>query len=76
MDWSIIEVRWQEYLAGAKRQWDKLSEQQLRGTGGKREYVLRRVQEAYSLTREEAEQQLSDWQARQFDRLAPAANGG
>jgi hypothetical protein len=76
MDWSIIEARWHEYRAGAKRQWDKLSEQQLHGTGGRREYVLRRVQEAYALTAVEAEQQVADWQARQFDRLAPAANGG
>jgi hypothetical protein len=76
MDWTIIEERWHEYRAAAKRQWDKLSEQQLRGTAGKREYVLRRVQEASALPREEAERQLADWQARQYDRLAPAANGG
>jgi uncharacterized protein YjbJ (UPF0337 family) len=74
MDWTVIEARWPEYKAGAKRQWDKLSEQQLRGTGGKREYVLRRVQEAYALTREEAERQLSDWQARQVEGLARAAS--
>ena len=76
MDWSVIQARWDEYKAGAKRQWDKLSEQQLRGTGGNREFIVRRVQEAYALTRQEAEQQVSDWQSRQFDRLAPAANGG
>jgi uncharacterized protein YjbJ (UPF0337 family) len=76
MDWTIIETRWNEYRAAAKRQWDKLSEQQLRGTSGKREYVVRRVQEVYSLTREEAEQQVSSWQSQQIDRLAPAANGG
>ena len=75
MDWSIIEARWREYRAAAKRQWDKLSEQQLHGTSGKREYLVRRVQEAYALTREEAERQVSDWQARQLDRLAPSANG-
>ena len=76
MDWNTIEARWNEYRAAAKRQWDKLSEQQLRGTAGKREYVVRRVQEAYALTAQEAEQQVSTWQERQIDRLAPAANGG
>jgi uncharacterized protein YjbJ (UPF0337 family) len=75
MDWNIIEARWHEYRAGAKQQWNKLSEQQLRGTTGRRDYILRRVQEAYSLTAQEAEQQVAAWQARQFDRLAPAANG-
>lgn len=75
MDWSIIEGRWNEYKAGAKRQWNKLSEGQLNGTRGNRQYLLRRVQEAYSLNSFEAERQVADWQAKQIDRLAPAANG-
>ena len=75
MDWSIIEARWHEYRAAAKRQWDKLSEQQLRGTAGNRLYLVRRVQEAYGLSAEEAEDQVAEWQAQQFDRLARAANG-
>lgn len=64
MDWSSIQGRWDEYKAAAKRQWDKLSEQQLQGTRGNREYLAKRVQEAYSLTREEAEREISAWQAR------------
>jgi len=76
MNWSIIESRWNEYKAAAKRQWDKLSEGQLSGTRGNREYLLRRVQEAYAVSRIEAERQVADWQARQVDRLAPAAHGG
>jgi len=76
MNWSIIESRWNEYKAAAKRQWDKLSEGQLSGTRGNREYLLRRVQEAYAVSRIEAERQVTDWQARQVDRLAPAAHGG
>jgi len=76
MNWSIIESRWNEYKTAAKRQWDKLSEGQLSGTRGNREYLLRRVQEAYAVSRVEAERQVADWQARQVDRLAPAANRG
>jgi hypothetical protein len=76
MDWSTIEARWQEFRASAKREWDRLSEAQLSGTRGNREYVLKRVQEAYALTPQEAERQVAAWQARQFDRLARAANGG
>jgi uncharacterized protein YjbJ (UPF0337 family) len=62
MNWSIIEQRWNEYRASAKRQWDKLSEQQINGTRGKREYLASRVREAYSLTKEEAERQVAEWQ--------------
>ena len=72
MDWSVIESRWHEYKAAAKRQWEKLSEAQLTGTRGNREYLLKRVQEAYSLTRDEADRQLTDWEYRQPDRAASA----
>ena len=68
MDWSAIESRWQEYKVAAKRQWDKLSEAQLSGTRGNREYLLKRVQEAYSLSRDEADRQLADWQDRESER--------
>ena len=74
MDWGVIESRWNEYKAAAKRRWDKLSEAQLTGTRGNRTYLLKRIQEAYALTQDEAEREVSDWQGNQFDRLAPAAN--
>jgi len=70
MDWNLIETAWNEYKASAKRQWDRLSEQQLAGTKGKREYLASRVREAYSLSKEEAERQVSDWQARQMQKPA------
>ena len=63
MNWSTIQSRWREYQVAAKRRWGKLSEQQLHGTRGQREYLLKRVQEAYSLTAEEAERELVDWEA-------------
>ena len=64
MDWSTIEGRWTEFKASAKQQWDKLSEEQITGTGGKRAYLAGRVQEAYSLSKEEAHRQISEWQAK------------
>ena len=75
MDWAVIEGRWHEYRTVAKRRWDRLSEAQLAGIRGNREYLLKRVQEAYEVTSDEAERQVDDWQRTQFDRLTPAANG-
>ena len=67
MDWSTIQSRWDRYKFAAKRRWDKLSEQQLHGTRGNRVYLARRVQEAYSLTSEETEREVSAWQAQILD---------
>jgi uncharacterized protein YjbJ (UPF0337 family) len=74
MEWGVIESRWHEYKVAAKQRWDKLSEAQLTGTRGKRDFLLKRVQEAYGLQGDEAERQITDWQQRQFDRRSPAAN--
>jgi len=74
MDWGVIESRWHEHKAAAKRRWDKLSEAQLSGIRGHRTYLLKRVQEAYALTQEEAELEVADWQQNQLDRLAPTGN--
>jgi uncharacterized protein YjbJ (UPF0337 family) len=70
MDWSVIESRWSEYKAAAKRRWGKLSEAQISGTRGNRTYLLKRVQEAYALSGAEAERQIADWQIHQYDRGA------
>ena len=73
MNWSTIQNDWNQYKVAAKQEWDKLSEEQIAGTQGKREYLTSRVQEAYALSNEEAELQVTDWQGKQMERQAPAA---
>ena len=65
MDWSTIERGWKDYKGNAKLQWSKLSDEQVIGTLGKRENLSARVQEAYSLSKEEVERQIADWQSKQ-----------
>ncbi|HEU4923910.1 MAG TPA: general stress protein CsbD [Burkholderiales bacterium] len=74
MNWSSIESGWNDFQASAKQQWSKLSDDQIAGTMGKRERLSSRVQEAYSLSKEDAERQISDWQSKQVEKQAPAAN--
>lgn len=74
MNWSSIESGWNDFKASAKQQWSKLSDDQIAGTKGKREQLSSRVQEAYALSKEDAERQISDWQSKQVEKQAPAAN--
>jgi len=74
MNWSSIESGWKDYKADAKQQWSKLSDQQIDSTMGKREQLSISVQQAYALSKEETERQISDWQSKQVDKPAPAAN--
>lgn len=74
MNWSHIESGWTNYQANAKRQWDVLTDQQLADTLGKRAHLSDRLQEAYGISKEETDRQISAWQHRQPQSLqAPAA---
>ena len=67
MNWSNIETGWNDFKANAKQQWSKLSDQQINDTLGKREQLSASVQQAYALSKEETERQISDWQAKQVE---------
>jgi len=74
MNWSHIESSWTNYQANAKQQWDVLTDEQLADTLGKRAHLADRLQEAYGISKEETDRQISAWQHRQFQSLqAPAA---
>lgn len=75
MNWSAIENGWNDYKAAAKQQWSKLSDDQIDGTQGKREQLSSRVQEVYSVSKEDAERQIADWQGKQVEKQAPPAQG-
>ena len=73
MNWSNIETGWNDYKANAKQQWSKLTDEQVNGTMGKREQLSTQVQKAYSVNKDEAERQISDWQSKQVEKQAPEA---
>ena len=52
-----------------KTQWGKLTDDHLDVIAGKRDQLLGKIQESYGITKDEAEKQISDWQARQKDQL-------
>ena len=72
MNWDQIEGKWKEYKGRAKQQWGKLSDDQIDGTQGKREELSSCVQEVYSVSKEDAERQIADWQGKQVEKQAPA----
>jgi uncharacterized protein YjbJ (UPF0337 family) len=73
MNWSNIQTGWNEYKASAKQQWNKLSDPQINDTLGRREFLSTQVQQAYALSKEETERQISAWQSKQVEKQAPAA---
>ena len=74
MNWSNIETGWNDFKANAKQQWNKLSDQQINDTLGKREQLSTSVQQAYALSKEETERQISDWQSKQVEKNQASGN--
>jgi uncharacterized protein YjbJ (UPF0337 family) len=65
MNWNQIEGNWKQFKGLAKQQWGKLTDDQLDVIAGKREQLSGKIQEAYGVTKDESEKQLSDWLGRQ-----------
>ena len=54
MNWDRIENNWKTIKGNVTEQWDELSEDRLAG----------RIQEAYEISDDEAQPELTDWQRR------------
>jgi uncharacterized protein YjbJ (UPF0337 family) len=65
MNWDQVEGNWKQLKGNVKEQWGKLTDDQLDVIAGKRDQLAGKIQEAYGVSKEEAEKQLSDWEKRQ-----------
>lgn len=65
MNWDQIEGRWKQMRGHVKREWGRLTDDDLDQIEGQQEKLVGLVQEAYGVKREEADRQVRNW----FDRL-------
>lgn len=69
MNWDRIEGNWKQLKGSAKEQWGKLTDDQLEVIAGKREGLAGKIQEAYGISKDEAENQITDWHKRMNDAM-------
>jgi uncharacterized protein YjbJ (UPF0337 family) len=62
MNWEQVKGNWNQVKGKVKRQWGKLTDDQLDVISGNRDILVGRIQEAYGITSEEAERQVRDWE--------------
>ncbi len=62
-----IEGNWKQFKGKVQEQWGKLTNDDLDVIEGRREQLLGRIQERHGITRDAAEQQVSDWERRNPD---------
>jgi len=64
MNWDIVEGNWKQFKGKAKEQWGKLTDDDLDVIAGKRDQLVGRVQQAYGVSKDEAEKQIRDFEDR------------
>jgi uncharacterized protein YjbJ (UPF0337 family) len=58
MNWNQIEGNWQQYKGQVRQTWEKLTDDDIARTNGKREELVGRLQERYGYTKEMAERKI------------------
>jgi len=64
MNWDIAKGNWKQFKGQVQSQWGKLTDDQFDVIAGKREELLGKIQESYGIGKDEAEQQIKDFEAR------------
>lgn len=64
MNWDIVAGNWKQFQGKVKTQWGKLTDDQLDQIAGKRTELAGRIQEAYGISKDEAEKQIKDFEDR------------
>jgi uncharacterized protein YjbJ (UPF0337 family) len=64
MNWDRVQGNWKQFKGEAKRQWGKLTDDELDEAEGNREKLAGKIQERYGIAKDEAERQIDDWLSR------------
>jgi uncharacterized protein YjbJ (UPF0337 family) len=62
MDWERISGDWAQWKPRVQERWSRLTDDHLDVIAGRRDHLLRRIEEIYGLSREETERQLRNWE--------------
>ena len=67
MNWDRIEGNWAQFKGNVREKWGRLTDGDLDVVAGKREHLIGRIQEAYGLSKDAVEKQLTEWQGKLED---------
>lgn len=61
MNADQLKGKWEQFTGDAKRQWGKLTDDDMTVVEGDREKLVGKIRERYGKTKDEAEKDVSDW---------------
>jgi uncharacterized protein YjbJ (UPF0337 family) len=61
MHWDEIEGKWNRVTGSARERWGKLTDNDWETVAGKKDQLVRRIQERYGVLKADAERQADEW---------------
>ena len=61
MNSEQLQGRWKQIKGSVKERWGRLTDDDIDVVAGKRDQLIGRIQERYSIAREDAQKQVDDW---------------
>jgi uncharacterized protein YjbJ (UPF0337 family) len=61
MNWDQITGEWKQIQAQLKSKWSKLTDDDLKNLGAKKDMLVGKIQTRYGILKEEAERQVDEW---------------
>jgi uncharacterized protein YjbJ (UPF0337 family) len=71
MNWDQVKGKWKQVRGSVKKQWGKLTDDDLDYIAGERDLLMGRIQERYGISKEEAQRQIDNWNAVPIDEPEP-----
>jgi uncharacterized protein YjbJ (UPF0337 family) len=63
MNWEQAKGRWNQTKGAVKKQWGKLTDDDLTVIAGQRDQLVGKIQERYGVAKEEADKQVKTWES-------------
>ncbi len=64
MNWDQAEGKWDQLQGEARKQWGKLTDDDVQQAAGNREKLAGKIQERYGHNKEDAQREVDEWIAR------------
>ena len=61
MNWDQAKGQWTQMKGSVRKQWGKLTDDDLDVIAGEREKLVGKIQERYGIAKEDAEKQIANW---------------
>jgi uncharacterized protein YjbJ (UPF0337 family) len=69
VNWEQTKGKWNQMKGAVKKQWGKLTDDDLAIIAGQRDQLVGRIQERYGIAKDEADRQVKTWESMKVNEL-------